>query len=176
MGNYQVLSKETVFKSQKVQVDRETIRLPDGKTTEWDVMIYPDFYSGVTVRNNEVIMTREWRQGPHDFLTQFTAARAPFETEAENLEELKRELNEELGLIGGKYEKILRFAQGTRLTGYRTVYLVTDFELGKTKRDEDEIQEIISLPIRNLYNELSTKHIVLPETLLIAKILEEKFS
>jgi hypothetical protein len=175
MDKYEIIGKQTVFKSEKVQVDRETVALPNGNKTEWYVMVYPDFYEGVTIRDGKVLMTREWRLGPHDYLTQFTKTRAPHKTEKENLAELARELKEELGVVGGDYEKVLRFAQGERLTGFCTVYLVTNFEVGRTSRDENEIQQIIELPIKNLYQELAVNHVVMPETLLIAKLLEEKF-
>ena len=175
MGEYKIIGTKTLFKSEKVQVDRETISLPNGNQAEWDVMVYPDFYIAVTINNEKVLMTREWRQGPHDFLTQFTKARAPHKTEEENLAEITRELKEEMGVEGGDFEKVVRFAQGERLTGFCTVYFVTNFTLSETSRDANEIQEIIELPIKNLYQELSTRYTVMPETLLIAKILEERF-
>ena len=177
MEGFKVLKKKTVYKSEKVQVDTETISLPNGNTVDWDVMVQPDFYCGVTiVDDKKVLMSKEWRQGPHDFLTQFTVARAPHEGEEENLSELKRELKEELGVTGGQYEKVMRFAQGTRLTGFTIVYLVTDFTLGETHLDENEIQKIVALPIKGLYDELSKNHIVTSDTLLIAKLLEERYS
>jgi hypothetical protein len=175
MGQYNIIGKKTVFKAIKVQIDRETIKLPDGSIVEWDLMVYPDFYMAVTVKDGKVFMTKEWRQGPHDYLTQFTKARATHTTENENLAELAKELQEEIGVIGGNYQKLFRFAHGERLAGYCTVYLVTDFKLGDINRDPHEIQEIIGLPIKGLYQELINSHIVMAETLLVAKLLEEKF-
>lgn len=174
MGDFKVVGSKTLFKSEKVQVDRETISLPNGNQAQWDVMVYPDFYEAVTIKNKNVLLTKEWRQGPHDYLTQFTKARASHKTEKENLTELARELKEEMGVIGGVYEKVLSFAQGVRLTGFCTVYFVTNFNLTKTSRDKNEIQELITLPIKGLYQELTTKHVVMPETLLIARLLEER--
>ena len=175
MNTFKVIESKVVYKSEKVQVDKVLVRLPDGKAVEWDAMVYPNIYLGVTIMGDEVLMTREWRLGPRDFLTQFTKARAAHESEKENLQELARELKEELGVEGGNYKEVLKFAHGERLTGFCSVYFVTDFNMTDTNRDEDEIQEIIKLPIKNLYNELKNNHIVMPESLLIAKILEERF-
>jgi hypothetical protein len=136
-------------------------------------MVYPDFYLAVTIKNNRVLMTKEWRQGPHDYLTQFAKARAIHITEKENLAELARELQEEMGVTGGHYQKQLRFAQGERLAGFTTVYFLTDFKLGNTNRDQGEIQEIVNMPIKGLFKELVKNHIVMAETLLVAKLLEE---
>ena len=113
--------------------------------------------------------------GPCDVLTQFTVARAVHISEEDNLNELRRELREELGLVGGNFEKAIRFAQGSRLSGYTTVYVVTDFELREVDRDDNEIQEIVELPIRGLYTELLANHKVTADTLLVAKLLEEMF-
>jgi hypothetical protein len=49
---------------------------------------------------------------------------------------------------------------------------VTDFKQTKPNREEDEIQELIEVPIKNLYEELLAHHVVMPETLLIAKLCE----
>src|SRR6185369_1820152 len=175
MNTFKVIETKTVYKSEKVQVNRETISVPNGNTVEWDVMVYPNFYVAVTIKDKHVLLTKEWRQGPYGYLTQFTKARATHKTEKENIGEIARELKEEMGVEGGQYEKIITFAQGERLTGFCSVYFVTDFTISETKRDENEIQEVIELPIKNLYQELSTHHIVMPETLLIAKLLEERF-
>ena len=171
-----VVNRQTVFQSEKVQIDRETIELPDGTTAKWDLMVYPNFYLAVTVKDNMVLLTKEWRQGPRDYLTQFTKARAPHITEEENLHELARELSEELGVIGGNYKKLVRYAHGERLSGFCTAYLVTNFTLGLTNRDELEFQDVLELPIKGLYQELVDHHIVMSETLLVAKLLEEQFA
>jgi hypothetical protein len=176
MKQFKVLSRKTVAKYEKAQLDFETIQLPNGNIDEWVLMVYPDFYCAVTVKDNNVLMTKEWRQGPHAVMTQFTQSRAYHKTEEENMKELQKELKEEMGVIGGTYKNILKYAHGARLEGFTTVFLVTDFEIGETQRDENEIQEIIELPIKGLYNELLKNHIVMAETLLIAKLLEEQFT
>ena len=175
MGIYKIIKRETLFKSEKVQVDRETINLPNGNNVEWDVMVYPNFYEAVTIKDGCVLLTKEWRQGPHNYLTQFTKARANHNTEKENLAELTRELKEEMGVEGGNYEKVISFSQGERLTGFCTVFFVTNFNIGKANRDNNEIQQLINLPIKGLYQELAQHHLVMSETLLIAKLLAEKF-
>ena len=53
------------------------------------------------IEDNKVIMTQEWRQGPMDILTQFTGTRCKFDNYDDDIGELKRELQEELGVKGG---------------------------------------------------------------------------
>ena len=45
---------------------------------------------------------------------------------------LSRELNEELGIIGGRFEKLVEYSNGVRISGLRTIFMVTEFELDKT--------------------------------------------
>jgi hypothetical protein len=174
--DFKILSRETAYKSQKNQVDRCTVLLPNGNQAPWDVNVLPNMMTGVTVIGDKVIMTKEYRLSVQDLLTQFTGARCVGTDEAENLKHLQRELKEELGIEGGRYEKLFSFATGSHTAGYRTVYLVTNFTIGDTQRDENELQDIITIPIKGLFQELSQNHIVTSDTLLIAKLLEEKYS
>lgn len=171
-----IISRKIAYKSQKNQIDQCVVVLPNGNQAEWDVNILPDMMTGVTIIENKVIMTKEYRLSVQNLLTQFTGARCVSTDELENLKHLKRELKEELGVEAGQYEKLFRFANGGHTSGYRTVYLVTDFTMGETQRDENELQEKIDIPIKGLFQELVNNHIVTSDTLLIAKLLEERFS
>ena len=116
-------------------------------------------------------MTKEWRLGPQKVMTQFTRSHS-------TLDELRRELKEELGIIDGDFKKLLKYSysRGNRTTGFNTIYTINNFKVTKTSRDKNEIQEIIQLPIENLFNNLIENHTVGAETLLIAKLVEEKHS
>ena len=172
---FRIIGKKTAYKAEKVQIDTSEISLPNGNVAHWDVVVMPTFYVGLPVKDGNVLMTREWRLGPAGVMTQFSGGRGISDNEEENLGELRRELKEELGLEGGTYEHLVSFSAGVRITGDVVNYIVTDFTLSDTDRDENEIQDIISLPIKGLYNELSNNHVVTADTLLAAKLLEEKY-
>jgi len=173
--SFKILGRKTLYKSVKLQIDRAKIQLPNGNIDKWDVNVLPSFYFGVPTVDGKVIMTREWRLGPNKVLTQFTGTRCVSDNENKNLGELKRELKEELGLEGGKYISQITFAWGFRTTGNVTYYTVEGFKIGKTSRDENEIQEIIKLPIKGLFDELLKNHVITSDTLLVAKLLEERY-
>lgn len=173
---FKILSKKLLFESHKFKIESVQVELPNGKSAEWDVNSIPDTYAAVPIKDGIVYMTKEWRTGPEDFLTQFTIARCEHNDFEKDLCELKREVQEELGIIEGNYEKIVTHNHSTRVTGKRTSFLVQNFTFGETNRDEDEFQEIIKIPIKGLYNELYSNHIVTAETLLVAKLLEERFN
>jgi hypothetical protein len=172
---FKILGSETLYKSKKLQIDSLEILLPNGNVVKWDVNVLPSFYYGIPIRDGRVILTREWREGPGKILTQFTAARMIFDEKEKNLDEIRREMREEMGLEGGEIEELITFPWGFRTTGNVTYVVVKNFKIGETNRDENEIQEIIELPIKGLYNELLQNHAVTSDTLLVAKLLEEKY-
>lgn len=172
---FKILNSEVLYKSKKLQINSLEISLPNGNIVKWDVNVLPSFYYGIPVRDGRVMMTREWREGPGKIITQFTAARMIFNDEEKNLNEIRREMKEEMGLEGGEIEKLITFPWGFRTTGNVTYVIVKNFQIGKTDRDENEIQEIIELPIIGLYDELLQNHAATSDTLLVAKLLEERY-
>ena len=77
--------------------------------------------------------------------------------------------------VGGKYEKLVEYSNGVRITGLRTIYLVTEFDIDKTKLEENEIVEKVEISLKGLYEELVENHTVTADTLLMAKLAEDKY-
>lgn len=170
---YKILGTKNIFRGQKVNIDLEKIKLPNGNIVEWEVIAFPDFSIGIPLtEKNEVLFVREWRQGPRNFLLHLPAGRGSRE---EGLANLKREVMEEMGIVGGKYDKLIEFPNGTRVTGKKSLYVVSDFRLDEPKRDENEIQEVISLPLKGLFQSITKNYIATSDILLIAKLIEENY-
>jgi ADP-ribose pyrophosphatase len=174
-SDYNVISRDHQYKGKKVNVYNEKIQLPNGNIVEWDMVDFPDIYMAIPVtKENTVLLVKQWRQGPKSIMTDFVGARLDDKQE-NGLEALKRELSEELGLIGGKYEKLVEYSNGVRISGLRTICLVTEFEIDKTNLEENEIVEKVEIPLKGLYNELVENHTVTADTLLMAKLAEERY-
>lgn len=171
MDDYKSLGRKKVYEGQKVTVSIEKLELPNGNIVEWDLIEFPDIDMGIPLTDHgTVLMGQEWRQGPHGIITEFVGARKLVD---EELFDLKKELKEELGLINGKFKSLVRFSNGVRITGFREVYLITDFEITKTEKEENEIIKTIELPVEGLYDALSKDHVVTAETLLMAKLVDD---
>ena len=176
MDSYKIISRKQVYKGKKVNVFDERIQLPNGNVVEWDMVDFPDILMAIPVtKENTVLMVRQWRQGPKKIMTDFVGARLD-DIQELPLDALKRELKEELGVDGGTYELLVKYSNGVRISGFRSLYLVVDFEQGVQNLDENEIVDIIELPVKGLYKELSENHVVTGDTLLMAKLVEERFS
>ena len=172
---YKVINRSPSYKGKKVNVFDETIKLPNGNIVEWDMVDFPDIYMAIPVtKEKKVLLVKQWRQGPKSIMTDFVGARLDDKSE-QGLDALKRELSEELGLVGGKYEKLVEYSNGVRISGLRTIYLVTEFDIDKTKLEENEIVEKVEIPLKGLYEELVKNHVVTGDTLLMAKLAEEKY-
>lgn len=175
-SNYKVLNRKSVYKGRKVFVSDETIQLPNGNIVEWDMIDFPDIFMAIPItKDNQVLMVQQWRQGPKSIMTDFVGVRLDNPNE-DAMRALSRELNEELGIIGGRFEKLVEYSNGVRISGLRTIFMVTEFELDKTNLDENEIVERVEIPLRGLYKELLDNHIVTGDTLLMAKLAEERYS
>ena len=73
------------------------------------------------------------------------------------------------------WDEMITCQHGFRTMGKITYFILENFKQGETESDKNEIQEIITLPIKGLFRELLKKHTVTADTLLAAKLLEEKF-
>lgn len=174
-SDYKLISRNHVYKGKKVNVFDETIKLPNGNIVEWDMVDFPDIYMAIPVTTDKkVLLVKQWRQGPKAIMTDFVGARLDDKSE-QGLAALKRELAEELGLVGSKYEKLVEYSNGVRITGLRTIYLVTEFDIDKTKLEENEIVEKVEISLKGLYEELVENHTVTADTLLMAKLAEDKY-
>lgn len=171
MEEFKSLGKKTVYTSEKVNVSLQKLKLPNGNQVEWDLIEFPDIDMAIPLtKQGTVLMVEEWRQGPQGIMTSFVGARR---TDRQELVDLRRELKEELGVVNGNYRKLIRFSNGVRITGFHTVYLVTEFDLIKPDTDENEIIEKIELPVNGLYQKLVDKHIVTGATLIMARLVED---
>jgi len=173
--SYKLIERKVLYKGKKVTVFDEKIQLPNGNIVEWDMVEFPDIYMAIPVTNNKtVLLVQQWRQGPKAITTDFVGVRLDDPNE-DAMEALKRELNEELGIVGGKFEKLVEYSNGVRISGGRSIYLLVDFEQSEQNLDENELVDIIELPVKGLYRELSENHVVTGDTLLMAKLVEEKY-
>lgn len=173
--SYKLIERRVLYKGKKVTVFDEKIQLPNGNIVEWDMVEFPDIYMAIPVTNKKtVLLVQQWRQGPKAMTTDFVGVRLDDPNE-DAMDALRRELNEELGIVGGKYEKLVEYSNGVRISGVRSIYLLVDFEQSEQNLDENELVDIIELPVKGLYRELSENHVVTGDTLLMAKLVEEKY-
>ncbi len=170
---YKIINTKEVFRGKKISVISEKIQLPNGKIVEWEAIDNMNFIGAIPVsKKKEAIFTLEWRQGPECEILQITYGRTD---DLDDLTSIKKELNEEVGIYGGKYRELITYASGTRKKGYKRLYIIEDFQIGRTNRDKDEIQKIIKIPINNIFKQIADNYITTSDILLAALLLQEKY-
>jgi hypothetical protein len=173
---FKVIKREIVFKSEKVAIAKAVLQLPNNNQVEWFYSELPNLCFAAVVKEDQVIMVKEFRIGPGLIMTGFVGARNFTNNKGSDQPELTRELSEELGISNPKFEFVFQCNNGIHISGKVSYFLVTEFETGIAHPDNNELLEVVTLPIVGLYQELLTNHNTTPQTLLMAKILEQKFA
>ncbi|MEI7579562.1 MAG: NUDIX hydrolase [bacterium] len=176
MFDFQILSSTTRYQGNKLRFDTLKLKTPENKVVEWDRVVISDIVYAVPItKENEVILVQEWRTGPEKVLTQLVGAR--YDENHAEISEIKRELEEEIGLQGGTFTKLIgNLSNGPHLSGFKSYYLVEDFTLGKIKRDENEILNIVKIPLDKVLKSLEQDYLTTTGTLLGIKYTLEKKS
>ena len=125
----------------------EDVSLPNGSRTELAMVRHPGSTAVVPLfEDHTVLMERQYRHAVQDYLLEIPAGTMePGETP---LKCAARELQEETGYVAEKFSEI---AQVLILPAYSDekiyVYLAQDFTLTGQNLDQDEIIEVVRLPL-----------------------------
>jgi len=136
------LKSEQKYKGTLIEVTRDTVELPDGKTSGRDVVKHPGAVAVVAVTDDdELILVHQFRK-PVNTVTLEIPAGVPKPGE-DGGETAKRELEEETGYRAAKAEKVF---EGFTSPGYSNevlrFYWATDLQMTKQNTDEDEFVEV----------------------------------
>lgn len=176
LNQFQILEEKRVFSSEKIKVIEAKVKLPNGNSPTWNIYENKDTYIGVPItKDNTVLLASQWRLGVKGTLTDFVGG-AIDKNDANVERSLARELQEELGIIGGEYTQLFETAKGAHIRGINHIFKVEGFETGDQDLDENEFLEILELPITGLYQKLSTQYLCQAHTLLAAMIIEQEHS
>ena len=177
-SQFKKISSKKVYTSKKVAVIEDKIELPNGNTVFWDYYDLPNLFYGIVLSKDfkKVFLVREYRSGPSECIVNFTGARDLKNNQVNGIKELKRELEEEMGVVPLRLEFLMKIMNGTHIGGFKFFYLVIDYKKSILNPDKNELLEIIDLPVKGLYKRLVSDFIAPAEVLLMAKILEERFS
>lgn len=129
-----ILSSEYLFKSQWLTVRKDNVRMPSGVEIEdYYVLEYPDWVNVIAITDDgKFIVEEQYRHGTQSIDYEICAG--TLEKEEEPLKAAQRELLEETGYAGGKWELYCKscpnpaamtntnytfLAQGVKYTGMR---------------------------------------------------------
>ncbi len=160
------LASETVFKGRLLHVKRDTVSLPDGKSTMREyvehngaVMIIPVLDSG------ELVMERQYRYVMQRHCLEFPAGK--IDPGEEPLATGRRELLEETGYVAREWIYLTTIHPTVAYSTERILcYLARGLEQRKRKLDEGEFIEVTNLSLEALLHLVRTGEITDVKTVI----------
>ena len=147
------LSREEIFKGHVVHLVVDRVELENGHETSREVVEHP---GGVCVaaltEKNELLFVRQFRYPYGEVVLELPAG--TLEKGSTPLENGKRELKEETGLVAQRWEKLGELVTTPGFSDETLhIYLATGLAQQETERDEDEFIELFTLPLEEAYQQ-----------------------
>lgn len=146
------LASKKIFSGRIIDVDIDTIELPNGKTATREVVNHP---GGVCIAaltdKNELLFVNQYRYPYHEVVLELPAGK--LEKGQDPLENGKRELKEETGAIGRDYLSLGKLYPSPGYCGEVIhLYSCKVDSLGAMSPDEDEFLDVIKIDIKEAVN------------------------
>jgi ADP-ribose pyrophosphatase len=140
------LSSETVFSGKLIDVRKDRVRLPNGKSTEREIVVHPEVIAVVPVLDDgRVVFVRQYRKAADRVLLELPAGGIDAGETAE--EAVRREMVEETGYRVGSTRFLTRFYSSPGFTTeLMHLFLATDLEPGDATEETDQI-EVVTLSV-----------------------------
>lgn len=149
--NSKIIDRETALKAHAFDIQKVNVRLPDGRTHLYDLVVHNPAVTIVPVNENgEIWFVRQFRVGAENDLLELPAGNLdPGEDPAAGA---AREIREEIGLSAGKLEKIGEFYMAAGYSNeFMHVFLATDLHEDPLDADDDEFIQAESIPVDRVY-------------------------
>ncbi|MBW2057757.1 MAG: NUDIX hydrolase [Deltaproteobacteria bacterium] len=138
---------ETIYRARVFRLCRETVSLPNGVTTAYDVIHHPGSSAIVPLLpDDRVVMIRQYRPSLRRFLWEIPAG--TLNPGEDFLQCARRELIEEAGYQADHFEKLTEILPAP---GYSDeviqIFLARGLEPVAQNLDQDEVLEVAPLPL-----------------------------
>ncbi|MFH1036862.1 MAG: NUDIX hydrolase [Patescibacteria group bacterium] len=171
-----ILSRKTNYKGIWANVIRVKLRLPNGKTDEWEYISSDDAVAIVAVDDKKnIYLTKEWRPAQGKEILQIPAGMCAAKTTKGVLKQARDESREELGLDAKKWEKLISYFIGGRHNSVVHIFLATDLFESKKESEDSEILDVVKMPFKKAYKKFfSGKSPVMSFTVIGLLLVKEK--
>lgn len=148
-----LISRQPVHKGRIVDLSIDTVRFPNGKTGQLEMIRHSGasavlpVLSALDGEDPQILLIRQYRYAAGGYLLEVPAGRP--DREGEDWEECaRRELQEETGL---KAEKLIKLTEIYTTPGFTDekihLFVATGLTNGANSLDEDEFLETVTLPM-----------------------------
>ncbi|MDP4126698.1 MAG: NUDIX hydrolase [Bacillota bacterium] len=135
---------EVIFEGRMLRLERDIVRLPNGKETSREVIRHPGAVGIIALQDQQVLMVRQFRYPIAQETLEIPAGK--LDPQEKPLDCAVRELREETG-YRGKMEHISTFYSTPGFTDeVMHLYLARDLEWDPLSPDEDEFLAVERIP------------------------------
>jgi ADP-ribose pyrophosphatase len=170
----EVLSSKIAFDGPLFRVMREEVREPGNKTSHRDIIRHNGSVVILAVvdsskRDPLIVMERQYRHAAGQYLWEVPAGK--MDEGEERLAAAKRELKEETGYRAKKWTKLVRyFASPGFLGEWMQVFLAEGLIAGEAEPEEDELLEVVLVPLSEVLRMIDTGKILDGKTLVSVQL------
>ena len=139
---------KNIYKGRIVNLNLETVRLPNGATVELEIIHHPGAAAVVAMKDEDtVFLIRQYRHAAGGYILEIPAGTLrPGEDPRDCA---ARELEEEIGLRPSALEPMVTFFTTPGFTDEVIhIYKATGLTPGKQNLDHDEVLEVVELPLK----------------------------
>jgi ADP-ribose pyrophosphatase len=146
-GSMALVSTERLHTGRIINLDRDTVRFPDGSTGKLEMLRHPGASAVVPLLDPVddpdpgVLLIRQFRHAAEDFIWEIPAGRLDPGEPPEAC--AARELEEEAGMRAGRLERLTTIYTTPGFTDERIhLFVATDLAPGEQGREVDEFMEV----------------------------------
>jgi len=174
MANFEVLNRTVEYKGRAYEVHRLNLRLPNGRTHNFELVEHNDSVSILPVDSEgNMLFVRQYRIGAKADLLELPAG--VLEKGEDPLQGAEREVREETGMAARRFVQI---GQAYLAPGYSSelmyFYLATELYSAPLEQDADEFLELVRVPIKEAFRQAREGELHDSKT-LAALLLAEKY-
>lgn len=138
MAEYERIGRKLIHKGHIVDFYEDTMRLPDGRTAEWDFIMHKGAAAIVPVdENGQIIMVRQYRNAPERYTLEIPAG--GLNPNEDRMIAAARELEEETGYRAGKVNHLLDLYTTVAFCNELiSIYYTEEISPSKQHLDDDE--------------------------------------
>jgi ADP-ribose pyrophosphatase len=173
-AHVEVLSSEVAFEGPLFRVLREEVREPGDKTSSRDIIRHNGSVVILAVvdaskKDPLIVMERQYRHAAGQYLWEVPAGK--MDGGEERLTAAKRELKEETGYRAKKWTKLVRyFASPGFLGEWMQVFLAEGLIAGEATPEEDELLEVVLVPLSEVLQMIDEGKILDGKTLVSVQL------
>ena len=154
MQEDKLLSTKRIYSGKVLKLDLDTVALPNGRTTELEILRHPGASAVVPLKEDgRVVLIRQLRHAAGGFIYEIPAGKLDPQEDPKDC--AARELEEEVGYRTGSLELLTSILTAPGFTDEVIhIFQATNLQKGKQCLDQDEVLEIVELPLEEAISKI----------------------